>query len=225
MQFLFLWDIDGTLLHNPRSPGSSLGEALAAVREVSGQETLAEPNRLDGSTDWRILSEIIANSGLSSDLATEALCALERRTTGREYIMRTRQPLPGVPDILQRLRSFGHQTYATGNSLARAKAKAGAFGIDRFLDDVVGGFGDRASNREEFLEYSLEASAHRWGALQPVVLGDTPHDISAARNVGARAVAVTGGVYGKEALGDAEPDLVLPHWKGNRLLSFLEEIK
>lgn len=225
MQFLFLWDIDGTLLHNPRSPGGSLEEAWAAVREVSGQEELAEPDRLDGSTDWKILSEIVEKSGLSSDIVPEALRALERRTTSAKYITHTREPLPGVPNVLRRLLPLGQQTYATGNSLARARAKAGVFGIDRFLDEGVGGFGDRASSREEFLEYSLEASAYRWGALQPVVLGDTPYDVLAARNVGARAVAVAGGVYGKEELGRSEPDLLLSDWKGEELFSFLEEIK
>ena len=89
--------------------------------------------------------------------------------------------------------------------------KLTAFGLEPHVDFGIGGYGSDHSVRSELVAIACErASAKHGVALGPadaVLIGDTPLDIEAARDAGARAVAVATGPHSSEEL--AEADAVL----------------
>ena len=86
----------------------------------------------------------------------------------------------------------------TGNIEANAAVKVGAFGLDRWLDFEAGAYGsDPHERRSDLVAVARERAAARYGEPTGAVLvGDTPLDVLAAREAGARAVAVATGFAG-----------------------------
>ena len=95
--------------------------------------------------------------------------------------------LHGRDDVIQSL--------LTGNIRANAAVKVSAFGLDRWLDFEVGAYGsDPHEERSDLVAIARERAATKYGEPTGAVLvGDTPLDVRAAREAGARAVAVATG--------------------------------
>jgi phosphoglycolate phosphatase-like HAD superfamily hydrolase len=89
--------------------------------------------------------------------------------------------------------------------------KVGAFGLDRWLDLDAGAYGsDPHERRSDLVAVARDRAAARYGEPTGAVLvGDTPLDVLAAREAGARAVAVATGFAELDALRDSEPDALL----------------
>ena len=227
MKLLLLWDIDGTVLSNPQArPGQSLEEFHLAIERVTGLRELPEPEKLDGSTDFAIFNSILERSGYSPEERTRlylpCLVALEEATTDEQHILESRKPITGVESVLRENRARGLiQTYCTGNSPARAQAKTAAFGLSSYLDPAIGGFGWTVSERHEFISDSISKARRSFGAVCPIVIGDTPSDIAGAKAVGARSVAVAGGVFSSRDLALCNPDLVLDDFSGDAFTAFI----
>ena len=131
--------------------------------------------------------ERMAEEGRALAGANEALEALARRD-----------------DVLQSL--------LTGNIEANAVLKLSAFGLAPHVDFEIGGYGSDHRVRSELVAIACERASRKHGVtLGPadaVLIGDTPLDIAAAREAGARAVAVATGPHGSGEL--AAADAVLP---------------
>jgi phosphoglycolate phosphatase-like HAD superfamily hydrolase len=96
----------------------------------------------------------------------------------------------------------------TGNFRTSAGIKLRHFGIDRYFRG--GGFGDRTGHRPTLIEQGIRAAnrlAGKHGAV--FVIGDTVHDVAAAKANNAVAVAVATGVVPRADLEAAGPDFVL----------------
>jgi phosphoglycolate phosphatase len=120
---------------------------------------------------------------------------------------------PGVPEVLEALhgRDDVIQSLLTGNIRANAVVKVSAFGLDRWLDFEVGAYGsDPHEERSDLVAVARERAAARYREPTAAVLvGDTPLDVRAAREAGARAVAVATGFAEPEALRASGPDAYL----------------
>jgi phosphoglycolate phosphatase-like HAD superfamily hydrolase len=92
--------------------------------------------------------------------------------------------------------------------------KLGAFGLDTLVDLEIGAYGSDHRQRGRLVGIALEKHEHKHGTrLAPhdvVLVGDTPLDVAAAREGGARAVAVATGPFGADELLAAGADAVLP---------------
>jgi phosphoglycolate phosphatase-like HAD superfamily hydrolase len=164
-----------------------------------------------GRTDRQIALAMLGESEDSLPrLMAELVGALERRA---EAIRREGRALPGAEDVLRTLagRDGVVQSLLTGNLAANAAVKLGAFGLERFLDLEVGGYGsDPHEARSDLVAVARERATTKYAPPRETVLvGDTPLDVRAAHEAGARAVGVASGPYGVEDLRGAGADSVL----------------
>jgi phosphoglycolate phosphatase-like HAD superfamily hydrolase len=203
---LVLWDIDGTLVDSAGHGRHAFEEAFETV--VGGSFAWVE---YAGRTDHQIALEMLNGSDehLPAMLEQLAVKLADRKQAmaeeGRVY--------PGVPETLAALHEHHGvvNSLLTGNIEPNAAVKVGAFGLDRWLDFEAGAYGsDPHERRSDLVAVARERAAARYGEPTGAVLvGDTPLDVLAAREAGARAVAVATGFADLDALRESEPDALL----------------
>lgn len=215
---LYLFDIDGTLLH---AHGSGRGAFDAIFAEHHGVTDASRGIRYGGKTDPAIVDEIFA-------------ARLGRAPTDREraafldaYVPRLRallanhgvEVLPGVHEAIAFLRDRGARLgVATGNIREGAQAKLDAAGLGQAFE--LGGYGSDSHVRAELVAAAIRRATERGACTEVIVVGDTIHDISAARACGATVVAVATGSDTADALAHADAVLAsmaeLPAWHAAR---------
>ena len=187
---ILLFDIDGTLAVTQGAGTRAMGRVF---REVFGiEDALAQVDFAGRSDNW-IVATALEQAGRE---ATPAMIGEFQDA----YIPALREELEGgsrlLPGVVELLDALAEQPVllglGTGNFRRAAEAKLGYLGIwERFVD---GGFGDDAANRTELLAAALPRLRPLAAPdAEVVVIGDTRHDISAARGIGARVLAVQTG--------------------------------
>jgi phosphoglycolate phosphatase-like HAD superfamily hydrolase len=208
---LVLWDIDGTLVDSAGHGRYAFEDAFEAVVG----RPLTEEVRFAGRTDHQIAVAMLEGvDGADSRLAPlleELVPALERR---QELIRSEGRVYPGVPELLAAIaaRADVAQSLLTGNLEPNAALKLAAFGLEGWLDFELGAYGsDPHEARSDLVAVARRRAEAKLGErVEPVLVGDTPLDVLAAREAGARAVAVMTGFAAEEELRAAEPDALLP---------------
>ena len=203
---LVLWDIDGTLVDSAGHGRHAFEEAFEDV--VGGVPEWVE---YAGRTDHQIALSMLNGSAEHLPALLDQLA--ERLAAREELIAAEGRVYPGVPETLAAL----HETdgvinsLLTGNLEANAAVKVGAFGLDRWLDFEVGAYGsDPHDERSDLVAVARERAAAKYAEPTGAVLvGDTPLDVRAAHEAGARAVAVATGFSDPEALRASRPDAYL----------------
>jgi phosphoglycolate phosphatase-like HAD superfamily hydrolase len=209
---LVLWDVDGTLV---ASGGHGRHAFEEAFQEVVGRA----PEWVDyaGRTDHQIALEMLRGSDLRSDPLEHLPALLDqlvvKMAARKEALAAEGHVYPGVPETLKALHEADGviNSLLTGNLEANAAVKVGAFGLDRWLDFEAGAYGsDPHERRSDLVAIARERAAAKYGEPTGAVLvGDTPLDVLAAREAGARAVAVATGFAELDALRESEPDVLL----------------
>jgi phosphoglycolate phosphatase-like HAD superfamily hydrolase len=204
---LVLWDVDGTLV---RTAGHGRYAFEEAFQTVVGHTP--EPVDYAGRTDRQIALTMLGGNDpqhlprVLDELAT----ALELR---KELIREEGYAYPGVPETLEALHARDDviQSLLTGNIRPNAEIKVGAFGLERWLDFEVGAYGsDPHEERSDLVAVARERAAAKYREPTGAVLvGDTPLDVRAAHEAGARAVAVATGFADPEALRASGPEAYL----------------
>ena len=203
---LVLWDIDGTLV-------DSAGHGRLAFEEAFDTVLGDVPEWVDfaGRTDHQIALAMLNGSTEHLPAVLEQLAA--KLAVRRDAIAAEGHVYPGVRETLSALhRTDGVvQSLLTGNVEANAAVKVGAFGLERWLDLEAGAYGsDPHERRSDLVAVARERAAARYGEPTGAVLvGDTPLDVLAAREAGARAVAVATGFADLDALRASAPDALL----------------
>ena len=204
---LVLWDIDGTLV---RTAGHGRHAFEEAFRAVVGREP--EPVDFAGRTDRQIVEIMLGGRGCDDAprILEELAGALQQR---KEVMAAEGYAYPGVPEVLEALhrRDDVIQSLLTGNIQANAVVKVSAFGLERWLDFDVGAYGsDPHDERSDLVAVARERAAAKYGEPTGAVLvGDTPLDVRAAQDAGARSVAVATGFAERDALRASGPDAFL----------------
>lgn len=216
---LYLFDIDGTLLRAHRAGGRAFDEVFARHH---GLVRASEGFKFGGRTDPSIFDEIFAAKlgrpprDAERDAFIEAYVPLlrgyiaESGVTVFASVVDTLRWLAARPEVVLGV--------ATGNVRGGAEAKLAAAGLDGYF--ALGGYACDSPVRAELVAAGIARGRARGDIDEVVVIGDTPHDITAARACGAVALAVTTGSFSAEALADA--DVVfdglgeLPAWHAAR---------
>lgn len=126
-----------------------------------------------------------------------------KETTGRL--------MPGIVEALAALadRSDVIQGLGTGNFRRTGEAKIVHYGLAGFFPECVGGFGDDHESRDELIRVGIERLCEGAERGRVVIIGDTPHDVAAARANGAFALAVATGRDSVDELLAAGADVAL----------------
>lgn len=211
---LILWDIDHTLV----TIGPVSREIYAnAFEEVVGQP-LRELANMTGRTERAILAETLTLHGISNPESTfdDLYAALTRAADKLRERMRTAgRRLPGAVEAIAALaRQTVVQSVVTGNLKAIAITKLEVFELAEHLDFEVGGYGSEGDTRPPLIRRAWQRAQEKYGhsfeADRVVVIGDTPLDVSAAHEVGIRAVGVASGDSTVDELAAAHANAVLP---------------
>lgn len=200
---LVLWDVDGTLVDTAGRGRDAFDEVFEAV---VGQPP-GDPVAFAGHTDHQIALAMLDRVGHAGEahvprMLEELASALAAKV---DDIRAAGRALPGAREALQALaeREGVVSSLLTGNIEANAALKLAAFGLDSLVDLEVGGYGsDPHRSRADLVAVARERAAAKYGAepADTVLVGDTPLDVRAAREAGARSVAVASGPYGVDVL-------------------------
>lgn len=184
-------------------------ETLFGVREAF------KSVEFTGRSDLAILHDALTLAGLANGdmpgLIRRFKRAYFRCLPGVMNDLRDRgHLLPGVVELLSALNQDDRATVSlgTGNFRRSAHLKLRHFGIREHFR--YGGFGDRTTVRAGIIEQGIRAANRALGKHGTVfVIGDTVHDVAAAKANGALAVAVATGRPSRDELEAAGPDLLL----------------
>lgn len=223
---LILFDIDATLIS---TSGVGMRSMVAAGQRLFGPHFHAEGVDFAGRLDPLIIHDMFKLAGVDDTpnhrarfraaYREEISAALARPGAGRA--------LPGVPALLARLRARPEICLGllTGNFAETGRLKLQACGIDpeQFAVCV---WGDESPHtppqRTHLPAVGLDRYHSRHGrscrAEHATIVGDTPHDVAAAKAHGLRCLAVATGAYNVDDLRSAGADHAVPD------LSSTEEI-
>jgi phosphoglycolate phosphatase-like HAD superfamily hydrolase len=215
---LYLFDIDGTLLH---AAGSGRAAFDAVMAELHGVANASEGIRYGGKTDHAIIDEIfVARLGRSATSSERA--AFIDAYIPKLYELLEAKGVEVLGGVVETLRYLSAQPVrlgvATGNVRPGADAKLGAAGLREWFE--VGGYGCDSIVRAELVQTAIARGREGRDVREVVVVGDTIHDIAAARACGATVVAVATGADKANALAHADAVLAtmaeLPAWHAKR---------
>ena len=197
MQTIVLWDIDNTLLYS--GGAGSLGMARA-FSDLYGIDDAFGRVEFSGRTDTAIFADAALMHGVAeADLPRELLRFCDAYAPHLESALGEVSGgalMPGIADLLEALALRPDVTMGlgTGNFRRGGELKLRHFGIDRHFPGLRGGFGEDAHARDAVIRIGIERLAHGGrGDARVVIIGDTPHDMTAATANGAFALGVATG--------------------------------
>jgi phosphoglycolate phosphatase len=221
---LVLWNIDLTLVDVARVSRQAYVEAF---QRVTGRPLVALPQTV-GRTDSEIFFEALALNQLSAERVPDPADPgsqelLDRYTRelavafgSRLDLLHTEgRVLPGATEAAEAVAGLPGviQSVLTGTIRPNATAKLRAFGMDRFFDFEIGGYGSEIYPKGAQLLRSRGRAAEKYGADigadATVYIADSTRDVEAAGIGGARCVAVASGRSSAGELRDAGADIVL----------------
>lgn len=210
-----LWNVDLTLVDVTIVTRDAYAEAF---RAVTGRPLVKLVPPM-GRPDSEIIFETLAVNGVVAEddhlpRFLDALAAAFADRRGR--LAKEGRMMPGAKDAL---RSVGRldgvtQTVLTGTIKSNAVLKLKAFGLDRYVDFDLGGYGEEPYPKASLLQVAQGRAKERLGvpftSANTVLIGDSTRDVQAARIGGAAMVGVASGRSTAAELREAGADVVLP---------------
>jgi phosphoglycolate phosphatase len=210
-----LFDLDGTVLTFEGPPPGPGRTALdRAMRDLYAREDASRGVRFAGGTDRGLVRALIGRHDRADDAAIERVIASYLEHLDAVLKTRRYRPVGDVAACVASLRGHGAGVgVATGNVRAGARLKLASAGLLSTFDLAMGGFGCDAELRAEIVQTAVDRCRTGMGkdgaAAAVVVVGDTEHDVRAARAVGARVVGVAISEAAHEELVAAGADAIV----------------
>lgn len=222
-----LWNVDLTLVDVAKVSRVAFAEAF---RTVTGRPLVKLPQMV-GRSEPEIFFDALALNGVSlrdddserllapfgAELATALAARRGQLTAEGRLLSGAKESMGGVA----KLRGVV-QSVLTGSSRPNAALKLRAFGLDKYVDLSVGGYGSEAYPKGTLLRVARQRAEEKYGVSfaegATVYVADSPRDVEAARVGGARSVAVASGRAGTAELREAGADFVLPDLTDTRRL-------
>jgi len=203
-----LFDIDGTLVNS--RDAVHYNAFHAALRKAWNIEDKIDTVPVHGNTDIGILRAVAERHGISSEDFSQALpraLAVMREEAASHAAEMRPEVCPSIPDLLVRLKDAGKLLgIVSGNLEEIGWAKMRAAGLRAFF--AFGSFSDSAELRADIFRRGIaEARRRLFQDATVCIVGDTPNDVSAARENDVHVISTATGIYNVEALRACSPDL------------------
>ena len=208
---LLLFDIDGTLLKPILSGRRHIEYVLG---ELCGRSISTQGVAFSGRTDPQIFTDTLYMSGFSSEEINGLLpVALQQYSDHATYMPEEVEPADGVVELLEHLEPDERVQLAllTGNVRVTAYRKLAAAKLDLLFP--FGSFGCDHADRSKLPAIAsaraLEYCGRTFTGEDIVIIGDSIHDITCGREIGALSVAVATGFTSYQNLKSANPGVLL----------------
>jgi phosphoglycolate phosphatase len=208
---LLLFDIDGTLIH---SGGAGVHSLKSAFKERFDIDDDLRDIEIAGMTDSGIVASILNKHKIpATNENVSAFLDSYVHFLSLELPRRKGTLLPGVLDLLERLKSRPHLVLAllTGNVSRGAQLKLEHYGVWHFFE--FGAFADDHRDRNRLGSFARARAKEKHGrefsASEIDVIGDTPRDIACGKALGARTIAVATGTWSRDELAKYDPDFLI----------------
>ncbi len=207
-QGAYLFDIDGTLLRS--RDRVHYDSFFAAVEHVMGCPLVLDGVVLHGNTDPGILRDAFRLAAKDDESWRAHVPGIfehmTRGVTARQGEMDL-VVMPGVEATLAHLQARGAALgVATGNIETIGWIKVAVAGLRDWF--TFGGFSDEYEVRSDMIGHALALAHEAAGPDATVcVVGDTVHDVTAARVHGLPTIAVATGNYTFDQLMEAKPEV------------------
>ena len=205
---LVLFDIDGTIL---TSGGAGETALRLGFTDEFGIEDDLKKVEIAGRTDSGIARQMLTTHGIPvTEVNLERFFNGYLRFLAPQLSAKQGRLLPGVVSLIENLHNRSHIALGllTGNLERGAKLKLQHYSVGQYFE--FGAFADDHHDRNELGKFAKERALSIHGVDFPpeqiYVLGDTPHDITCARAIGAKAVAIATGAFSVEQLAQHNPD-------------------
>src|SRR5215470_88196 len=217
---LVLWNIGLTLLDVARVNRAAYAEAF---RAVTGRPLVQVP-QMAGRTDSEIFFEALAVNAtgpspgdpVGEELLGRFAVQLATAFSARRNLLTTQgQLMPGALEAVTAVWRLPGlvQTVVTGSIRPNAIEVLRAFGLDRYLDTEIGGFGSEVYPKGAMLVNARGRAAEKYRAGFTddaiVYIADSTRDVEAATIGGCRSIGVASGRSSAGELRDAGADAVL----------------
>ena len=222
---LVLFDIDHTLL----DVGDTHKAAFAhAFKRVLGLDLDYSTWKVHGYTDLQIIEEFMDKFGIEKDsekireIIKVMIDYFERQDISHSFL------LDGALELVTELKKNDEVILGlvTGNIEEIAYIKLKHLDMDEYF--VLGGFGHISIVRRDLVIDAIEKAEEKFGPilkLDVTIIGDTIHDITAAKDAGVKVIAVSTGAYSNDELNEKNPDYLFDNLKDTKKIKEIIEGK
>ena len=219
---LVLFDIDNTLLVGNRAHWTAYQNAFKKVFDVILPEDFPP---WSGYTELKIIYSLMDMYHIERDeeKANEIVGVmidefLKQDQTGTRI-------LPGVERLLYELKDDEDMIIGlvTGNIEDIAYSKLKHLKIDEYF--VLGGFGEISEIRSDLVHDAIRKAEGRFGKIDKkdvFIIGDTIHDIRAAKEAGVKVIAVATGHQNLSELKGYDPDFLFESLDDEKVLEVIK---
>lgn len=191
MYSLVIWDFNGTILDDVAIGIKTVNKLLCS----RGLKTLSSIDEYHKVFGFPII-EYYKKLGFDFDKESYELLAKEwvKEYTALENEATLR---PFVKELLEKINALGvSQVILSASEKTMLTRQVEFLGISGHFEEILG--------MEDIYAYGKEEMAKRWmakrGIEKALLIGDTEHDASVARALGADCILICGGHQGKETL-------------------------
>jgi phosphoglycolate phosphatase len=210
---VLLFDVDGTLLITRGATTRCIWQAA----EMTVGHELPRMQLTSGRLDQQLFNDVLANAKIAdaakylNRYKSTYLQLLDAELSAKRDQIKV---MPGVRALLAKLATRDDVVVGllTGNFRESTMAKLKYAAIDASIFKI-GAFAEDADDRPGLVAAAIDQVADRIGQRpapsQLIIIGDTPRDISAARQAGTKVLSVATGTYTLEQLKAEHPDAVV----------------
>ena len=209
MEYLLIWDIDGTLVHTQGAGGKAMDRAFL---KLHGIEEGFRDIDMAGGLDPVILRDALAQYMLSNENNSEFFSLYCKYLSYELEKLASSIIIPGIAalfDVLGTMQGF-YNVLGTGNIEKGARIKLSLNNLNRFFP--TGGFADGETERWQVIKKAVDNSCSLFNktfdSTNTYVIGDTPKDIACGKKLNLKTIGVATGRHTAEDLQKCNPDHV-----------------
>jgi len=195
-------DLDGTIVDSKEAYLDAAMETFS----VFGQKPLEQKTAFEIPKRFELGMPL---DDLTQGIDIDSFCEVYLKAYYAATAIRSK-PFPHVADALEKLSKKARLALTTRRHVPKSEAvkQLEKFGLARYFEVIMTGV-DTASPKpspEPIFKCSREMGVSITNCM---VVGDSITDIEAGKNAGTRTVAVFSGIFSREELQKANPDLIL----------------